>query len=69
MSDNDRQTQDAVQYLRALLLIVDPKKIESRVIRRMPTHWMARPTFESINWDLVRMNEFSLEQGRKRSGR
>jgi hypothetical protein len=29
-------------------------KFESSVIRRTPTHWIARPTFESINWDLVR---------------
>jgi hypothetical protein len=32
----------------------DRMKFESSVIRRTPTHWIARPTFESINWDLVR---------------
>jgi hypothetical protein len=36
-------------------------KIERRVIRRTPMHWMARPTFEFINGDLVGMNEFALE--------
>jgi hypothetical protein len=46
-------TQAAVQYLRAWLLFVDRMKMESSVIRRTPTHWMARPTFESINGDLV----------------
>jgi hypothetical protein len=46
-------TQAAIQYLRAWLLFVDRMKIKSNVIRRTPTHWMARPTFESINWDLV----------------
>jgi hypothetical protein len=53
-SDSERQAHDAVQYLRALLLIEDRMKFESSVIRRTPTHWIARPTFESINWDLVR---------------
>jgi hypothetical protein len=41
-------------------LIDERVKIERRVIRRTPTHWMARPTFEFINGDLVGMNESCL---------
>jgi len=53
-SESERLAHDAIQYLRALLLMEDRMKFESSVIRRTPTHWIARPTFESINWDLVR---------------
>jgi len=43
-------------------------KIDSSVIRRTPTHWMAKPTFESIkNRDLAWENE--LEKGKLLGGR
>jgi hypothetical protein len=42
-------------------------KIDSSVIRRTPTHWMAKPTFESIKeWDLVRRTS---EKGKLLGGR
>jgi hypothetical protein len=47
-------SKNNARYRRALLLVEDRMNFESSVIRRTPTHWMARPTFESINWDLVR---------------
>jgi hypothetical protein len=69
-SDAERLAQDAVQYLRALLLMDDRMKTESSVIRRTPPHWMARPTFESIDWDLVWDERVFLRRaGRKASGR
>jgi hypothetical protein len=54
MRDTDRLAHDAVQYFRASLRIDERMNIERRVIRRTPTHCMARPTFESINRNLVR---------------
>ena len=68
-SDPDKLAHDAVQYLRALLLIDDRIKIERSVIRRTPTHWMAKPTFEFINRDLVGMTSLPWKSGRKASGR
>jgi hypothetical protein len=38
MSASERLAHAAVQYVRALLLIVDRMNIESSVIRRIPTH-------------------------------
>jgi hypothetical protein len=52
-----RLAHDAVQYFRDALLMDDWIKRESSVIRRMPTHWMAKPTFESIDRNLVEGDE------------
>jgi hypothetical protein len=37
-SASDRLAHEAVQYLSGVLLIEDLMKMESRVIRRIPTH-------------------------------
>jgi hypothetical protein len=38
MTERERLAHDAVQYRRALLLMEDRMKIESSVMRRIPTH-------------------------------
>lgn len=52
-SESDKLAHAAVQYFREALVIDIRMKSESNVMRRMPTHCIARPIFESIAWDLV----------------
>jgi hypothetical protein len=61
-SATDRLAHEAVQYFRDALLMDDRMKSDSRVIRRMPPHWMAKPTFESIDWTSFRRERVGTNQ-------
>jgi hypothetical protein len=56
-SERDKAVQALVQYFKDTLLIEPRMNSERSVMRRIPTHCIAKPTFESIEMNLRSVGE------------